>query len=343
MGIKIRCETINEMLGLCQQLKDNNLDIKRLEKLLDHPDYQLEFKRYREWLSKEEFIDFFINFNTSQKEYFTNKFIRSHYSNYKYLLDNLAEYKNKVKQIEAFEPEDFKREVDIALQGLPEDLEFGDDLEFVFTISIGSSFGWPYKNCSHYDVIQLFKDHTIDGFRSALAHELHHIGFLKWVNMNLVDEPTLEEQFFLNFAGEGLAVKYCNNAVGKLTTPLDKSNKNLGMDPFTWDYLLNDFESTFQHFKTHLQAIRDGKISTLEELNKIFKEYWRNPYTDKQDKWEVPKLLQTRRYSFGNDIWGVIHDVFGKEKVYHVIKNLDQFPDVYNAAVRKIGKEKYTI
>lgn len=51
--------------------------------------------------------------------------------------------------------------------------------------------------------------------------------------------------------------------------------------------------------------------------------------------------MQSRDYSFGNDIWGVIHDVFGKDKVYEVFRNPDIFLEVYNDAVIKIGKEKY--
>lgn len=342
MKIDISFETIDEMLELSRQMKEGRLDMERLNRVLDHPDYQIEFDRYNGRVSREEFVDFFSNFISIDYEKIINKDFKARYDDIKYLLDNLDYYTTECKKIKQLSKEVFEKQVEIAKRGLPSDMEF-DKVSFIFNIGIGMSFGYPYKDNTVYDIVQLIRNESFESFLSVLSHEIHHVGISHLENTMDIDKLSVEGLFYLYFSGEGLAVKYCNNCEGNLTKRIYDSEPNLGMDHFTWKYLNNDFNDTFRTFKKHISMIRSGEINNRGDLEKIFFDYWMNVYTYDQDKNEPPKLKQSRNYSFGNDIWGVIHDVFGKEKVYEVFKNTELFPDVYNAAVRKIGKEQYTI
>lgn len=58
---------------------------------------------------------------------------------------------------------------------------------------------------------------------------------------------------------------------------------------------------------------------------------------------DIPKLLHFRLSSFGNEIWGVIHDCFGKNAVYETFMHPETFPTVYNNALEKQGYFQYKI
>ncbi|MEC9489021.1 MAG: DUF5700 domain-containing putative Zn-dependent protease, partial [Halanaerobium sp.] len=232
MKIGISYETVGEMLELCRQLREGRLDRGRLEALLDHPDYQLEFARYEGRVSREEFMEFFTNFFQLNYEDIMNDDFKVHYENYQYLFANLDLYQEEYDKLKAYKVEDFNHQAEIALRGLPDGLELGN-LKMVFTISIGMSFGWVWGNCSHFDVIQLIKTFGVEEFLSAVAHEIHHIGTEKLYEKIDIDNLPLEEMFYLYFSGEGLAVKYCNNAEGHLSRPLYPGKTNVGLDDFT--------------------------------------------------------------------------------------------------------------
>jgi hypothetical protein len=46
---------------------------------------------------------------------------------------------------------------------------------------------------------------------------------------------------YLYFSGEGLAVKYCNNAERVLSKSIYSGCKNIGLYSFSWKYLNDDF------------------------------------------------------------------------------------------------------
>lgn len=143
------------------------------------------------------------------------------------------------------------------------------------------------------------------------------------------------------FSGEGLAVKYCNNAEGVLSKSIYQSANNIGLDDFTWKYLNDDFYNTMANFRKTISDIRDNNIRSVDELDKLILGYWMNPYTEEQDKKEIPKLKHFRLYSFGNDIWGIIHDCFGKSVVFETLRNPESFPVIFNNCLHKIGCKQF--
>jgi uncharacterized protein YjbK len=65
------------MLELSRQVRDGRLDVERLGRALDHPDYQIEFERYSGRVSREEFIDFFSNFFSVDYEKILNRDLKA--------------------------------------------------------------------------------------------------------------------------------------------------------------------------------------------------------------------------------------------------------------------------
>ena len=73
-------------------------------------------------------------------------------------------------------------------------------------------------------------------------------------------------------------------------------------------YLNKDFENTWAEFKREINAIRSGKIMTLQQIQQRINSYWLNCAIEGQGSLEVPKLKQSCYYTFGNEIWETIYD-----------------------------------
>lgn len=342
MNIKIRHSTIYIMLDLFKSLLEGNDISSEINKLMEHEDYKVEFARYKGRVSKEEFIDYILNIQNITGEEITNEDLRIHHKYYKDLLDNIDFYSKKAEELNRFTTELFEQQIQVALKGLPDDIDL-TDLNFIFTIGIGQSFGWVYEDNLHFDFLQLIKDKSNDDFSATISHEVHHVGInmlYKEIDFNSI---SLEELFYLYFSGEGLAVKYCNNAEGVLSKSINDGPKNIGLDSYSWNYLNNSFENCMTEFRNTIESIKNNKIKTEEELDIHFVKYWMDPYTDEQDKNEIPKLKQYRVYSFGNDIWGIIHDCFGKETVFETLKDPSRFSAVFNKAVMQLNRHDLSI
>ncbi|WP_069650094.1 DUF5700 domain-containing putative Zn-dependent protease [Caloranaerobacter ferrireducens] len=347
MEISISYETVPKMFEICKKLKVGKLEREELEEILAHDDYQIELDRYNKEasekgkFSKEDFIYFFMNIFSLRECDIKQGLLKARYSHLRNLLDNVEFYEKKFQEIKTITEEDVLSALEYTNKGLPEDVRF-DKLNFIFSIGLGPSGGWFYKNYSHFDIIQ-FSELGKDIILNGIAHECHHIGFNKMFEDLDITKITPEEYLYLFLAGEGLAIKYCNNGEGVLTKRIYKDEANIGLDKFTWDYLTNDFNNIFDNFKSQINKIRNKEIKDINELNEYISKYWMNRHTDEQNENEVPKLKHSRNYSFGNDIWGLIHDVYGSQKVFETLRNLKQFPKVFNSALEKIGRTDLSI
>ena len=342
MNFSICYSSIKTMLELCKKLIIGEAKRSDIEILLKHEDYKFEFARYKDRVSENEFVEYFLNLPNLKEKDIINEDLKIHHKYYEDLLKNLDFYIDKSRELERFTPELFEEQISIALKGLPEDIKF-PDLNFIFTIGIGQSFAYVYENGMHFDFLQLMKDKVIEEFCATIAHEVHHVGINTIHEAIDIKNISLEALFCLYFSGEGLAVKYCNNAEGVLSKSIYAGNKNIGLDAFTWKYLNDDFYNTMVHFKETISDIRNNRIKSIEELDKHLYEYWMNPYTDDQNKNDIPKLKHFRIYSFGNDIWGIIHDCFGKNIVFETLRNPENFTATFNRALDKIGHEELKI
>ncbi|WP_371802346.1 DUF5700 domain-containing putative Zn-dependent protease [Candidatus Lokiarchaeum ossiferum] len=343
LHISFQKATLEQMIHIFKNLREPNANKiairQQLEMILDHPDYVVEFSRYGNRVQKSELIDFILNFQSIEKSSIKNEDLLVRFDHFKYLIKHVDDYQSKLDLIESiFTPEIIKEQGDLALKGLPKGTQFGK-VTFLFTVGIGMSFGYPHqtedgRKYIHFDFIQLIKEFTPEQIRFCIGHEIHHIAMNEiHDSLDIVNMP-LEQLFFLLFSGEGLAVKYCNNAKGILSQPLYPDlPENIGLDRFSWEYLNNDFENTFQMFRNHIQMIRNGEITSQDQLMALFQKYWMNDKTAEQSPDESPRLKQSRFYSFGNEIWGLLHDKYGIEKVYNTIYNMGDFLSLLNKAL----------
>lgn len=348
MEIRVNRDTISEMIELCEKHKNNTLKQAELEMLLEHEDYKIEFERYnktggpRGGFSKEEYVDFFMNFFKLNPIEIKNERLKMRYSDLKYFFDNLDFYKEQIEMLDCINETVIAEALTYTFCGLPESLKL-DKLYFIFSVGLGNSGGWLYKDYSQYDIVYFLKKFDMNIVSNTIAHEVHHIGLNMFFNSLELETLGLEEYFYLMFSGEGLAVKYCNNGEGILTKRIYDSEPNIGMGEFSWQYLNNDFDDTYMNFKDHISKIRNGEIKDMNELGKYISEYWMGLHTKEQDKTEIPKLTQSRNYSLGNDIWGLIHDTYGKDVVFNTLANPMKFRELYNNALQKINRSDLMI
>ncbi|MHA1303665.1 MAG: DUF5700 domain-containing putative Zn-dependent protease [Candidatus Heimdallarchaeaceae archaeon] len=338
MSIEFSVETIPLMFKLLDKLKNNELKKKELLDLLSHPDYQVEFKRYKGRISKEEFIDFFLNYFKLEVDKITNPDLRIQYDFIRMYYEDPDKYKTYYTRLKNLSFDLIEKEYRRALKGLPSSVNI-NNIKMAITISIGRSGAWAYNNNIHFDLLKLVSVTTFEGFVANIAHEIHHVGFNQYCENIDFKNIDLESLFYFCFASEGLAVKYCNNASGILSKSIySDEQENIGIDAESWHYLKEDFADTYQNFKTHISMIRSKAIIDQQELLQIVKDYWMNFHKKDQAETEVPKLRFCRLYSMGNEIWGLLHDTYGKERTFEILKNLHQFPEAYNEALKKIGR-----
>lgn len=146
------------------------------------------------------------------------------------------------------------------------------------------------------------------------------------------------------FAGEGLAIHFTNNAEGVLSKRMNPNiSKNLGIDNDSMNYLNHHFEETYYEFKQTITKIRNHEIKTIDEINNLIFGYWLDCYIEGQNHEETPYLKQSRLYSLGNELWGVIYDVYGMDGLYEIVNNPKMFVDKFNVALQKINKKELCI
>lgn len=342
MNFTIRYKTIYDMLLLIKEINNGNEVKGKLESLLNQEDYEFEFNRYKNRVLREEFLDYLISMGKLKEEDINNEDIKIHHKYYLDLINNNEFYLRKLRELDRLSSKIIRDKIWDGVVGLPKELEI-PDVNIIFTLGIGETFGYVNENSMHFDFLQFAKDYTLDEIYSLITKQFYNIG------ISMIHEEiegyslSLESLFYLYFSKEGLALKYCNNAEGVISKKINEGTKNIGIDKYSWDFLNNDFKNTMFNFKNTITNIRNNKIRNREELINIIIEYWMSPYTHFPDEKGIPSLKNYRIQSFGNEIWGIIHDCFGKKEVYETMKNIEKFPDIFNRALEKLGFEEYKI
>ncbi len=201
-----------------------------------------------------------------------------------------------------------------------------DDAGIVSTLSFGPSFGYVYENALHLDLFGIENICTVEELPYIILHEMHHLQMQKLIGSysSFTRDFSLLDNYIFRFTGEGLAIKFCNNAEGIVSKRIDEHlSANIGISAM---YVLNKhFEEHFNLFNDTVRKIRSKEIA-LEEIDEQFQSYWWNPHLYEN---EVQFLSQTPIYSFGNEIFGCIFDAFGLEVLfecfYHPVKAIEYF------------------
>ena len=347
MKINLRTSSISLMLEFMHNLQTGQTNEAQLASIFNHPDYDFEFRRYQAHepvASKEEITDYFLNLRTVQiADIPALRLSRLTELQDKHPLwldvyENPKKYEAKYNHMLSLITDDVLCEASSLVKyGLPDGAEIGE-IDFIVTLSIGGSCGYVYDGAFHIDLMQMEKLGW-ENLKSIIAHEVHHVALMNY-EADYVDTFSLEEWFIHFFAGEGLAVKFCNNAQGTVSKPIYKNHPvNEGLDRFTMEYLNRKFDEAYTVFNTTLEAVRHGKM-TRDELWKHLMKYWFCFHTDDQSPDEAPKLLHSLAYSFGNDFYGAIYDAFGKEILFECVKHPIKAVDLFERAKTNVKTGK---
>lgn len=201
-----------------------------------------------------------------------------------------------------------------------------DDAGLLSTLSFGPSFGYVYENALHLDLFGIEEICTMEELPCMILHEMHHLQIQKLMGSYRAFTAHFSplEHYLFRFTGEGMAIKFCNNAEGVVSKRIDAhSPANIGIPAIP--VLNRHFEEHFRLFNHTVQQLNRNAI-TAEEINEQFQSYWWNPYLY-QD--EITFLPQTPLYSFGNELFGCIFDAFGLNTLFecfcHPSKTIEYF------------------
>lgn len=352
MNIKIRKETIKPMLELCKLNREGNVDHKEIERSLDklllHEDYRTELERYecaggpRGSFTISDYKNIFFNYKTLAAKDIENERMRAKLKPFKDFMNDFDDYLDSINKLCDIDNEKIIKAIDWTLYGLPRSVEL-KDIEIILSISLGPSGAWAYKDYSYYDIVNFTKNYDEEVFLNTIAHELHHIGLSKLIPDEKLEKITLEELFLIALSGEGLATKFCNNYEGILTKSIYEIRVNKGIDQYSYNYFLKEFDNVYTMFKNDLRDIRNGVYKNTNELMKMIIEHWMTLKSSWNTDEKLDDLALSMNYFVGAEIWGLVHDMLGVEEVFKCLEHPQYFIDSYNKALHTIGRDDLII
>lgn len=329
--MELRISSIPIMLDYLSRLSTEAANITLLGKVFEHRDYQFEMGRYG-LSSAETLISYFSRLGSIEVNEIPDlsderkNALREKHHLWLDCLNDPQKYYNRYEEVKHILCEknlsDLQQKLSSAFPGAID----VNDAGVVSTLSFGSSFGYVYENALHLDLFGIEEICTTEELPYIILHEMHHLQTQKLIGSYSLFTMgfSLLDSYIFRFTGEGLAIKFCNNAEGVLSKRIDKHLKaNIGIPAM--DILNRHFEEHFELFNDTVRRIRRGEI-TADEIDGQFWSYWWNPRLYEEER---EFLEQTPIYSFGNEIFGCIFDAFGLEILfecfYHPVKAIEYF------------------
>jgi|GEM_PF-2935051 len=327
MRINIHKSSIEPMIEICRKHKAGLLNRDELVKFLECDDYQVEFNRYSSQslpvstISKDEFVDYFMNIFDITEDLIKNPRLKNKHNVWKIFLNDIDGFVMSNEEFSSISHDDIQRVQKLLKNSFPESLinDFAD-IECVFTLSIGDSMGYPYKNYIHFDFLNLSLIDDKETFVNFIAHEIHHIVYSKIMSKNMKSEMSPLEHFVVLFSFEGLAVKFCNNGCGSFTTPLYSSKSNIGMTSDTWSFYEKEFNHMLQEFVKDFIRIKTKQLNH-SEVGSIIKEKWLTPNIVSFIDSSELNVTHYRNYYLGMQLFGFIYDRVGLSKMFDMLLN----------------------
>ncbi len=329
--MKLRISSIPMMLEYLSKLNTEAADMALLKKIFDHEDYQFEMRRYG-LSSAEPLAAYFSRLKSIRIEDIPDlnderkSALRDKHELWLDCASDPQKYYSRYEKVKRILCEENIINLQTKLSAaFPETIAI-NDAELVSTLSFGPSFGYVYENALHLDLFGIGDICTMEELPYIILHEMHHLQIQKLIGSysSFTRNFTLLDDYIFRFTGEGLAIKFCNNAEGIVSKRIDRNlNANIGIPAMR---ILNDhFEEHFGLFNDTVNRICRKEI-TADEIKKQFRDYWWNPRLYES---EAAFLPQTPIYSFGNEIFGCIFDAFGLKALfecfYHPVKAIEYF------------------
>lgn len=327
---------------------NNGEDVTRdLNQLLDHEDYVIQFEFFNNHhanigFTKEEYINFFKNINTITPDDLSSKALSMRINDIKHIKTNTGYYRMVYNKVKAIDENHLNKAVEWVNNGLPEPID-ATNIKQIVAIGLGVTGGFNYKHHCFYDLKVTCSDKSTQGILHTIAHEMYHEGF-KANFSGKVDFLQCTPAGYLAYllSQKGLAVKHGNNFEGILTKRI-RHDDEMTVNQVSYDYYIKNFTSIYSGFQNDMVMLQSINSITKEEVEDLFVKHYL--YRDVMIDGQMRKfyLRNPITYHLGADIWGVIYDMYGKEKIADIMLNLDQFANVFNNALRTINKNELLI
>lgn len=323
--------SIPMMLEYVAGLASRPGDRETVRRILGHEDYQFELRRYG-ISSAEHLIDYFSRLDVIAPEEIPDlsgdhrrNHLREKHAQWLDCVRDPQKYYGRYERMKAFFTDRLLADMQKRLTAMfPKGTEMIPDPAVVSTLSFGRSFGYPSEGALHLDLFGVEEYCALEELPWIVLHEMHHLQILK-MEEDAPGGQSLLDRYIRGFAGEGLAVKFCNNAEGVLSRRLDQSlPPNLGVPSIP--RLNGHFPEHFRLFCDTVGRIRAGEF-TGEDMERQWEQVWMDPYLYGEEP-----LDQTALYSFGNELYGCVYDHFGLEAVYECFYRPERLIGYFNRA-----------
>lgn len=329
--MNLRISSIPMMLEYISRPETEQADPAEAEKIFSHEDYRFEIRRYG-LTSTDPLISYFSKLRNIadgdipelSKERSTA--LRDKHGLWLECAMNPQKYYERYEKVRHILCEESLRSLQDRLRRVFLDGTAIDNADVISTLSFGPSFGYVYENALHLDLFGIETYCTMEELPYIILHEMHHLQVQKMMGSygSFTAQFSPAERYIFRFSGEGLAIKFCNNAEGIVSKRLDHNiSANSGIPAMS--VLNRHFSEHFLLFCDTLDKVKKGLVSD-SEIEEQFRTYWWNPNLYPE---EMENLPQTPIYSFGNELYGCIYDAFGLkvmfECFYHPIKAVEYF------------------
>ena len=99
-----------------------------------------------------------------------------------------------------------------------------------------------------------------------------------------------------------------------------------------WSIFHEHFSEDFGVFKEQFVQVKGGVFKAPGEVFEAFAPRWRCQSSPEWWEQKQERLDYQLSYYMGCQILGVIHDAFGKEKVYEALFHAERFASIFNTA-----------
>jgi hypothetical protein len=314
--INLRATSVQPTLDLLRRLADGNRPGREeIGALLAHPDYDFEFRRYG--ADRRAMTEFLLSLPAPDPDALPAlcpdrpDALRQRRPLWQGAFRNPDAVELRFfDAMFSLRPSELREICADVRAAFPFDPDLGD-VDVVLTLGIGPSYGYVFEGALHMDVLSLILGGAP---RPVLAHELHHIAIRKFAS-GFVESLTSAELFIFTFSGEGLAVKFMNNARGALSKPVRPGEPECaGLDASAMDHWNARFAESVEMFFSTLRAMEQGGDAARGAWERFEGDWW-NPVQGGRT------LAHGRIYAFGNDLYGAIYDAHGLDATFDAVRH----------------------
>jgi hypothetical protein len=353
-------EAMLEVIQAIHDREDRETVATLLDEALTLEGYQVSNQRYTSprrsegnRVSLPQFRRFLLSYLEDEVDTQDNRRLNIQKAFYQDAIDQPEKYRQALEVFHAIPADRYQQSLERALHWLPEDPGLAVRVWVLF--DIGGSGGWEFetedgRRHMGFDLTKMVDEEGhLDGemFLATVAHEMHHAGLPLRGYYESIDAATLSDTsrlglyttFLESIIKEGAAQKFCSNATGKLSRRVypDESFAIMAAARVNWDYFMSELTNIHGHAVRQLRGILEGEITDADQIRSDLNQYW----SWRAGELEGKTFMLGRRYYYGAELLGVIHEALGREAVFEAFGDLRRIPALYNEGLRKLEPGDY--